>query len=418
MKTKTKLNKTIFNLYTLVFLMGMIFFFLANYGWNETSTNEYCASCHVHPQAIDSWKIGPHVYNKSGVTVNCVDCHLPPSGFERFSAKASAGIRDIYGYLFKDSADFDWEQMSQRESAIHHVYKSGCINCHKNLFPPELSRKGEDAHLYYDQNSDEIRCINCHLETGHYHEPSEIISMDESIVKSIYKSAAEIDSFKNFNETISGTWVDFEMIAIPAGTFTIGSPENEEFRNDDEGPQVNVKLDKFWIGKTEVSWDEYNAFIKETGKEGRTEDQVKFNSSNQDVDAITGPTPAYGNPGQGWGRGKRPAITMTHYAAERYCDWLSRKTGKKYRLPTEAEWEYACRANTQGPYYFVGSPSDYTSQGFWKSIFGVDTNTINSYAKYIENSRRKTHTPQNIKSNPFGLIKYVGKCERILFRLL
>jgi formylglycine-generating enzyme required for sulfatase activity/nitrate/TMAO reductase-like tetraheme cytochrome c subunit len=410
--TVTKANKNkILNLYFFAFLLGIVLVFTFNYGWEETSTNEYCESCHIHPQAINSWKIGSHVYNKSGVTVNCVDCHLPPRGFERITAKASAGLKDIYGYFFKDSSDFDWEQMSQREAANHHVYQSGCVNCHQNLFPPELSRKGEDAHLYYDQKKDEIRCINCHLETGHYHEPNINLLIDVNLSKSIYESAAKVESFENFKETISGTWVDFEMVSIPGGTFQLGSPENEEFRNNDEGPQANVKIKQFWIGKTEVSWDEYNVFIKETGKEGRTEDQVEMKSANQKVDAITGPTPAYGNPGQGWGRGKRPAITMTHYAAEKYCEWLSEKTGKMYRLPTEAEWEYACRGNSRSAYYFEGMPSDYTSKGFWKNIFGVDTTTISSNAIYIENSKNRTHTPEGLKPNSFGLLNMLGNVK-------
>ena len=410
--TKTKKNKSkIFNLYLVTFLLGIVFVFLFNYGWEETSTNEYCQSCHIHPQAIDSWKTGPHVYNKSGVTVNCVDCHLPPDGYQRVTAKISSGLKDIYGYWFKDSSDFDWDQMSQREAAIHHVYQSGCINCHQNLFPPELSSKGEDAHLYYDQKKSEIRCINCHLETGHYHEPSDDILIEDNVSKAIYESAANVESFENFKETISGTWIDFEMVAIPGGTFQLGSKENEEFRNSDEGPQIDVKLSQFWIGKTEVSWDEYNVFIKETGKEGRTEDQMGMISSKNKVDAITGPTPAYGNPGQGWGRGKRPAITMTHYAAEKYCEWLSAKTGKNYRLPTEAEWEYVCRGDSKGVYPFDGTPADYTSKGFWKSIFGVDTTIINSNVIYAENSKNRTHTPERVNPNSFGILNMLGNVK-------
>jgi len=400
-----------YNLYLFSFLLGIGFLFSLNYGWNETSTNEYCESCHVHPQAIQSWKLGPHVYNKSGVKVNCVDCHLPPSGFERFTAKASAGIKDIYGFIMKDSSDFNWEAMSQRESAIHHVYKSGCLSCHQNLFPPKLSRKGEDAHLYYDQKKDEIRCINCHLETGHYHEMKKEDIAKNDVNEIIFQSRTVVEKFENFTENLPGTKISFDMIAVPGGDFVIGSPESEEFRKRDEGPQVNVSLDQFWMGKIEVSWDEYNTFIKETSKEGRTEDQLNILKMTQEVDAISGPTPAYGNPGQGWGKGKRPAITMTHYAAVKYCEWLSQKTGRKYRLPTEAEWEYACRANTIGAYPFKGDPSDYTSKGFWKSITGVDTSIISSNVIYKENSKNKTSFPNKVKPNPFGLLNMLGNVK-------
>lgn len=403
-----KKPRKLFNLYIASFVLGMFFLILINYGLESTSTNEFCESCHVHPHATQLWKQGPHVYNESGVTVNCVDCHLPPSGIERFTAKVSTGLRDFYGYVFIDSSDFNWEQKSQRESAIHHVYKSACLNCHKNLFPPELSKKGEDAHIYYDQKPDELRCINCHLETGHYHEKKETEIDVQTLNREIYNSAAVVESFENFTEMIPESTIDFEMVAIPEGSFKIGSPDNEDFRNSDEGPQVNIKIAEFWMGRTEVSWDEYSVFLRETGREGRTEDQVKSIKKENNIDAITGPTPFYGNPGQGWGKGIRPAITMTHYGAVKYCEWLSLKTGKKYRLPTEAEWEYACRANTEGAYFFEGKPSDYTAKGFWKSVFGVDTSVISRYVIYDQNSSNKTGWPEHVKENPFGLKNMLG----------
>ncbi|MCB9206317.1 MAG: SUMF1/EgtB/PvdO family nonheme iron enzyme [Ignavibacteriales bacterium] len=405
-----KLKKSLFNKNVIFILIGFITFMIFNYGYEATSTNEFCESCHVHPQAIESWKIGPHVYNESGVKVNCVDCHLPPSGFDRFSAKVTTGLRDVYGYVFKDSSDFNWEQMSQRESAEKHVYQSGCLKCHQNLFPPKLSRKGEDAHLYYDQNKEKIRCINCHLQTGHFHEKSEI-ETEEKINKEIYTKSAEIDTFKNFIETLPGSKIDFEMIAIPDGKFLMGSPDDEEYREKDEGPQVEVSLSKYFIGKTEVTWDEYNLFLVETGTEGRTEDQVENLKNNNSVDGISGPTPPYGNPGQGWGRGSRPAITMTHYAAQKYCEWLTIKTGKKYRLPTEAEWEYACRGNSNGAYFFSGKPSDYSSENFWNSFFGVDTTIINSFVIYNQNSNNKTGLPESKNPNPFGLLNTLGNVK-------
>jgi len=404
---KKKWSKLL-NLYLASFALGMIFLVLINYMMNVTSTNEFCESCHVHPQATQSWKLGSHVYNPSGVMVNCVDCHLPPSGIERFSAKVSTGLRDAYGYIFKDSSDFNWVEKSSREFAKHHVYKAACLRCHQNLFPPQLSKKGEDAHLYYDQKPDELRCINCHLESGHYHEAKDDIIDKRISNMEIYTSAAIVDSFTNFSETIPGSRVDFKMIAIPGGTFKIGSSVNDEFFSKNESPQVEIKINKFWMGQIEVTWDEYSAFIRVTGKEGRTEDQVEKINKKNNIDAITGPTPFYGNPGQGWGKGKRPAITMTHYGAQKYCEWLSIKTGKTYRLPTEAEWEYACRANSEGAYFFEGEPSDYTSIGFWNSIFGADTSVISSYVIYKENSKNKTAIPDAINDNPFGLKNMLG----------
>lgn len=408
-----KILKTLFNIYTLLFILGMSFLFLINTGLDYTSTNEYCESCHVHPQATQSWKQGAHVYNKSGVMVNCVDCHLPPDGIERFTTKITTGLRDLYGYTFKDSSSFNWEDKSQRETAVHHVYKSACIRCHKSVFTPNLSKKGEDAHFYYDQNKDALRCINCHIETGHYHEKREIDIAEKSKNKEIYISAAVIESFNDFKETIPGSTIDFEMVAIPAGTFKIGSPEGEEFRSEDEGPQIDVTISKFWMGKIEVTWNEYSYYMKKTGREGRTEDQIKYIAEVNNVDAISGPTPFYGNASQGWGKGKRPAITMSYYGAVKYCEWLSSKTGKKYRLPTEAEWEYACRANTDGAYYFEGVPSNYSAKGFWNNLFGVDTTIISKFVIYNQNSFNKTSLPDRVKENPFGLKHMLGNVREI-----
>ena len=106
----------------------------------------------------------------------------------------------------------------------------------------------------------------------------------------------------------------------------MGSPENEPFRNDNEGPVREVKIDPFFMAKIEVIWDEYLTFFKQTGAQGKTTDTY-ISTDQGDVDAISGPTPPYGAPDQGWGKGKMPAMSMTHHAAEVYCQWLIKNHG-------------------------------------------------------------------------------------------
>jgi formylglycine-generating enzyme required for sulfatase activity len=220
-----------------------------------------------------------------------------------------------------------------------------------------------------------------------------------------FLEAARVDRFEDFTEKIPGTRVSFKMVALPGGSFNMGSPDDEPLRDADEGPVRKVTLSKFWIAETEVTWDEYMAFFSATASQGRTEGQVV---STTKTDAISGATPPWGAPDQGWGKGSRPAITMSWYAANVYCQWLSQVTGKKYRLPTEAEWEYACRGRTETPYFFEGNPKKMTSEGFLRKILGPDTSLIASRVVYRENSPSRTGEPSFVKPNPFGLKNMAG----------
>ena len=142
--------------------------------------------------------------------------------------------------------------------------------------------------------------------------------------------------FKDYTQTIEDKKIDLELVAIKGGTFLMGSNENDTSRPKSEKPQHKVELDDFWIGKHEITWEQYDAFVFEKF------DNLQTNE-NLGIDAISGATTPYVDMSFGMGKISAPAVNMTQYAAIMYCKWLSLKTGVFYRLPTEAEWEYVCK---------------------------------------------------------------------------
>jgi len=191
------------------------------------------------------------------------------------------------------------------------------------------------------------------------------------------KADAELSPYV---ERIPGTDVSFALQPIPAGRFTLGSPAGEPGRSPDEGPQVEVALPAFWIGTHEVTWNEYEIFMFASDAAG--------NASKSDADAVSHPTKPYVEMSFGMGRDGFPAISMTHHAASKYCQWLSAKTGRFYRLPTEAEWEYAARAGTSTAY-----------------SFGDDPTQLSRHAVFQADKYAKTASKQ---PNPWGLFDMHG----------
>jgi len=213
------------------------------------------------------------------------------------------------------------------------------------------------------------------------------------VKKAEEEKAADADATKkNYASKVPLTGAAYEMIALAGGEFTMGSPVGEANRVEDEGPQVKVTLAPFWIGKFEVTWDEYEPYMitqVDRAKNGARKDYTpKLHSI---VDAVSQPTQPYVEMSFGMGQKGFPAISMTEHGANKYCQWLSAQTGHFYRLPTEAEWEYACRAGTTTAY-----------------SFGDDPKQLGDFAWYYKNSGEKYQKVGQKKPNPWGLFDMHG----------
>lgn len=217
-----------------------------------------------------------------------------------------------------------------------------------------------------------------------------------------------------YEVTIPNTTVSFEMVPIAGGEFMLGSPDTEAARRADEGSRVQVKVEPFWMGKYEITWAEYQAFMEQYQAFKKLE-ELRFTSSRMEsakrelakmpavkdyfekqsaeVDAVTCPTPLYDSsftygPGE---EPRQPAVTMTQFAAKQYTKWLSGITGQQYRLPTEAEWEYAARAGTDTAYSFGDNPEE-----------------LGEYAWTTDNADYQTHEVGGLKPNAWGLFDMHG----------
>lgn len=155
------------------------------------------------------------------------------------------------------------------------------------------------------------------------------------------------------------------MVPIKGGEFRMGSPETEAGRRADEGPQHQVRISPFWMQQCEITWDEYEPFMLNIEQAiPKTTNHVSHFS-----DAVSKPSKPYVDMTFGMGRAGFPAIAMTQHAANKYCEWLSAKTGHFYRLPTEAEWEYACRAGTTNAYSYGDAPRKLYDHAWFFALF-------------------------------------------------
>ncbi len=192
-------------------------------------------------------------------------------------------------------------------------------------------------------------------------------------------ATATTPEMKPYTEAIPGTQVSFEMTPVRGGTFVMGSPATEPGRSADEGPAHEVTLRPFWIGKYEVRWDEYDLFAFSRDlptAAGEKAAPAEKPAAAKGVDAFTRPTPPYSDETFGYAREGNPVISMTHHAAMEFCAWLSARTGKTYRLPTEAEWEYACRAGAKSAYSFGNDPAPLGEHAWYKENAGEKPNPV------------------------------------------
>jgi formylglycine-generating enzyme required for sulfatase activity len=145
------------------------------------------------------------------------------------------------------------------------------------------------------------------------------------------------------------------------------------------------------MGKFEVTWDEYDLYWKTEEGASEKDSGEEKKDPKKDPDAITRPTPPYDDETFAHGREGQPVLCITHHAAMEYCRWLSKETGKAYRLPTEAEWEWAARAGTETAYFF-----------------GDDPAKLDEYGWYEKNSNDHPKKCGLKKPNPWGLYDVYG----------
>ena len=176
---------------------------------------------------------------------------------------------------------------------------------------------------------------------------------------------AELPALQPARYTEATTGLEF--VRIEKGCFQMGSPESERWRDDDERRhRVCIKED-FYMGTTEVTFEAYDRFARETGQD-RPDDE-------------------------GWGRGNRPVINVSWHEATAFAQWLSQKTGQRYRLPTEAEWEYAARAGTQTAYW-------------WGNEIGRNRANCDGCGSRWDN--KQTAPVGSFAANPWGLYDTAG----------
>ena len=259
-----------------------------------------------------------------------------------------------------------------------------------------------------------ILLTSCLIAAGEEALPNaNLLPTTKAIYELIRKKAdLEEKEMKAYKDKVSlAEDAEIEFLPIPAGEFLLGSPANETDRAADEGPQRKIKIEPFWMAKVETTWNLYRPFMengKNRNKDGTlnrdsnltTSEAPEIKDGETLVDTVTQPTPPYVpmhfSMGDGYSQ-EYPAVGVTQHAANQFCKWLSAQTGHFYRLPTEAEWEYACRAGTTTAY-----------------SWGNDASKMNDFAWYAENSEFQYQKVGTKKPNPWGLHDMHGNVAELV----
>ena len=210
------------------------------------------------------------------------------------------------------------------------------------------------------------------LAKAHYGEPtSENIRKHEPAIQALLQGVSyAVVQRHPFGKEFQDCDTCPKMVTVPPGKFLMGSPASEKERYDNEGPQHQVSISNpFAAGKFEVTFREWDACVSEGGCSHRPDDR-------------------------GWGRGNRPVINVSWDDAQQYVSWLSRKTGKQYRLLSESEWEYVARAGTTGAFHFGSTISSYLANYNGNLTYAGGRKGIN---------RRMTVSVGSFPANSFGL---------------
>ena len=217
-------------------------------------------------------------------------------------------------------------------------------------------------------------------------------TMPKDLYKSLgFKEGKVVDEFSSYRQEIVTSELSFEMMPIKGETYSMGSSASDENRGKNELLSRKVNVSDFWMGKYELTWDEYELWMINLDKDNREYNKLDPTEADALSDAVTKPTAPYTDMTFGMGKSGHPAICMTQLSAKMYCMWLSARTGKFYRLPTEAEWEFACKAGTDTAY-----------------SFGNDSEELSNHSWHLGNSRFKYQKVGQKSPNPFGLYDMHG----------